>query len=438
MFAPARCDPIRCLDDGGLFMIWLLVGYMWLFVHRPFEVWPWLGALHVERVYMFATILYWAMAAPKTWLSCRNNVPAFLLAGTYVFGAMTSPYANFDYVADWFKILVFYVLLITSIRTERDLRILVIAFVCISALQELHSLREFMCGRHKYEMGVKRLIGVDVTLGHPNSMGASVDYALPFLLPVWTFARRRWQQLAVVAMFVIGAICVLLTGSRSSFVGLAALVGVAAAFSRYRWCVFPTLFVAAVIIWASLREDLQNRYLSLIDPSKGVGAATDSAEGRTKSFLDGMKSFSENPLFGAGLGSYYAKTKFYTHNLYNEAMGELGVFGLLVIVGFAWGIGGDFLESRRLRSDAPDSDEQFLYWVCVAAFSTCLMLFFLGWGAHNLTRHNWLWCGAFSGAAVQFLRQRRLALQNEEWALAADSPYDGAVWGHDAGSYETS
>ena len=25
-------------------MIYLLIGYMWLFVHRPFEVWPWLGA----------------------------------------------------------------------------------------------------------------------------------------------------------------------------------------------------------------------------------------------------------------------------------------------------------------------------------------------------------------------------------------------------------
>ncbi len=24
-------------------MIWLLGGYMWLFIHRPFEVWPWLG-----------------------------------------------------------------------------------------------------------------------------------------------------------------------------------------------------------------------------------------------------------------------------------------------------------------------------------------------------------------------------------------------------------
>ena len=29
----------------------LVAGYMWLFIHRPFEVWPWISAYHVERVY---------------------------------------------------------------------------------------------------------------------------------------------------------------------------------------------------------------------------------------------------------------------------------------------------------------------------------------------------------------------------------------------------
>ena len=30
-------------------MIYWLGGYMWLFIHRPFEVWPALGALQVEQ-----------------------------------------------------------------------------------------------------------------------------------------------------------------------------------------------------------------------------------------------------------------------------------------------------------------------------------------------------------------------------------------------------
>ena len=45
-------------------MPWLLVGYMFLFVHRPFEVWPVLGDLRVERIYMLVMIVAWTVAAP--------------------------------------------------------------------------------------------------------------------------------------------------------------------------------------------------------------------------------------------------------------------------------------------------------------------------------------------------------------------------------------
>ena len=31
----------------------------WLFVHRPFEVWPILGAIQLERVYVLITLVCW-------------------------------------------------------------------------------------------------------------------------------------------------------------------------------------------------------------------------------------------------------------------------------------------------------------------------------------------------------------------------------------------
>ena len=50
-------------------MHWLLIGYMFLFIHRPFEVWPALGDLRVERVYMCATLAVWVLYPGKRWLS---------------------------------------------------------------------------------------------------------------------------------------------------------------------------------------------------------------------------------------------------------------------------------------------------------------------------------------------------------------------------------
>ena len=49
-------------------MRWLLVGYMFLFIDRPFEVWPWLGDLHVERAYMLFIMAVWLVYPGKRFL----------------------------------------------------------------------------------------------------------------------------------------------------------------------------------------------------------------------------------------------------------------------------------------------------------------------------------------------------------------------------------
>ena len=44
-------------------MLYILLGYMFLFIHRPFEIWPALGEYHVERVYILAAALVWLICA---------------------------------------------------------------------------------------------------------------------------------------------------------------------------------------------------------------------------------------------------------------------------------------------------------------------------------------------------------------------------------------
>src|SRR4051812_3240245 len=59
--------PLTLTTDGTT-MRWLLIGYMFLFIDRPFEVWPWLGDLRFERVYMLVTLAVWAVYPYKRWL----------------------------------------------------------------------------------------------------------------------------------------------------------------------------------------------------------------------------------------------------------------------------------------------------------------------------------------------------------------------------------
>src|SRR5262245_65266797 len=98
-------------------MIYLLGGYMWLYVHRPFEVWPILGIMQLERVYMILMLIFWAAAARKSWLS--NRLYLALGGFTLILGAawLTSPVMDIgaDTIENYLKVAVFFMLVVTSV-----------------------------------------------------------------------------------------------------------------------------------------------------------------------------------------------------------------------------------------------------------------------------------------------------------------------------------
>src|SRR5258708_1328226 len=144
-------------------MIWFLIGYMFLFIHRPFEVWPTLGEHRIELVYVLLTGVMWLATSEKIWLPNPLNKAVFCFACAVLICGMASPWsdASLDTVAKFFKMSVFYFFLITTVRKPEDLKKLIGALLCIMVLYMAHSLREFIFNnRHSFQMGIRRLIGV--------------------------------------------------------------------------------------------------------------------------------------------------------------------------------------------------------------------------------------------------------------------------------------
>ena len=75
-------------------MIWLLGGYMWLFVHRPFEVWPVLGALQIERVYMLVMLVVWLVSPGKGWVPNRIHCAMAFFTLLLTASWLLSPYMD--------------------------------------------------------------------------------------------------------------------------------------------------------------------------------------------------------------------------------------------------------------------------------------------------------------------------------------------------------
>src|SRR5215204_5330870 len=114
-------------------MHFLLLGYMFLFIDRPFEVWPWLGDLHFERIYMLVTMGVWLIHPGKKWLPNPQHFAYAAFAGAVLAAWGTSRWmeATQPKVEDWFKIVVFYVLLVTTVHDEKGLKRMVLGFLAV-------------------------------------------------------------------------------------------------------------------------------------------------------------------------------------------------------------------------------------------------------------------------------------------------------------------
>ena len=399
-------------------IIWLLAGYMWLFIHRPFEVWPSLGDLHIERVYMVATIAYWAVAAKKQWIGNRLTWAFAFFWGVFLVSWVQSPYASFtsEGVEDYFKVALFYILVITSVRDERELRLLTVLYAVAVGVYMAHSLWEYHNGRGEYRMGTWRMVGVDFTNGDPNTFAATVVYSLTLAFPLWHECRSKWQRIAVLGYGAMAVACVLLTGSRTALVGLCLLAVVATSLSKYRFRLALLLALAVPLVWNIMPADRQNRFLTLIDPSYGPKNAQMSAEGRIQGWWNGVSLWKEHPILGVGPGAFGRATGlgFQSHHLYGQILGEVGTLGAIAFVSVLTAFVLNAVEIRRLCRQGPQGLESHESRLNNTIMLTVALLLVLGFGGHNLYRYTWLWFGALQVIALNCVRQETRTCGQQE------------------------
>jgi O-antigen ligase len=412
-------------------MIWLLGGYMWLFIHRPFEVWPWLGELQIERAYMILMLVYWVVQPNRGWLPNRIHAALAFFLLVLTAGWLASPFAALpesqDLVENYWKIIVFYVLVITSVRDAAGLRLLVMLYLIAVSLYAGHSLVEYLHGRIQWRMGISRMIGVDSTFGDPNAFAAGLVYTVPLTLPFWAERPPAWGKALLLGFTGLIVLCLLLTGSRAGFVGLG-LAGLMAMVAAGRRKTAVGLIAAAAVLvpiaFMCLPEELQNRYLTIIDPSVGPRNAQTSADGRWEGLMAGLQIWQQNPMLGLGPGSFRAATgrDIASHNLYGQVLSDLGTLGALALAGLVVCYALNWLEARRFFRGHPEQARGFPFYVSRAIAINVVLLLFLGACGHNLYRFHWVWFAAFQAAALHCVRRRAAALtaEREENAQEAE------------------
>jgi O-antigen ligase len=392
-------------------MIGLLIGYMWLFIHRPFEVWPALGAIRLELVYVISCIIYWLLCFPqKTWVSNRLNLAFSFFWAVFLLAWVASPFQDkcTKAVEDYFKYVVFYLLIMATVRDEKQLKALTLGYLVAVGLYMTHSFREFLCGRHEFRMGIVRMIGVDATFNDPNTFAATILYSLPITLALWPEAKNKKHRLLLLYYTALTVECIVLTGSRSGFVGLVCFSLFASRRIFRKKSLLLLMLGVVPLAWLVMPAGLQNRFWTLIDPSVGPANAQGSAEGRTQGLLDGITLCGRSPMLGFGPGAHGMAMGhgFQPHNLYGQTLGETGTLGAIAFLSILAGFVANHLEIRRLGRQDPAGRGQFPVNLSHAILISVALLLIKGYGDHNLYRYTWLWFGALQAIAVHCMRQR--------------------------------
>jgi hypothetical protein len=388
---------------------------MWLFVHRPFEIWTWLAAMRIERVYMSCIIVLWLLGGCG-----QRSMGNIFTAGVFAFTAaltaatMFSPFTNVlanVVFQDWLKYMVFYAIAMTSIKNEKDLKILVSGFIVACFLFIAHSYWEYLHGAVVYIVGASRLIGVGVTFSEYNDYGTLIVCMLPLILPMVTLCKKPWHYLFVWGYVLLTLRSVQLTGSRTGFIMLVAALFLPVLCSKHRFSMLAVVLVAAPIGWAVMPESLQNRYRTIWDPSINEMAEANK-RGRITGFYDGMTNWSNFPIFGVGVAQHGTATGggFEAHNLPGQVAGETGTVGVAAwffmftcfgINHFAAWKHYQYLQSKNLGKEG-----LYCWRVSLAVMFGIFLSLLQGLGLHNGYRFQWVWYGAFQALAVSLLQEK--------------------------------
>jgi len=400
-------------------MIWLLVGYMWLFVHRPFEEWQILATIRLERSYMMCVILAWIISLltepdKKRPLGNIFTPAVFLYTFAIAVATLLSPYtdvlSNDDFI-DWLKYLVFFVILMTSVKTEKDLKIITTGFIVACFLFMAHSYWEFLNGRVLYAVGTPRLVGVGVTFSEFNDYGTLIVCLLPMIFPLVTLCKKYWHYLFILGYVLLTLRSVMLTGSRTAFIMAVGLLILPILFSRHRFKLIPIMLIVAPIGWFVMPESLQNRYRTIWDQDINE-EATASLQGRSAGFYGGLANWTTSPLFGVGPGMHGRALgqSHQAHNLAGQVAGETGTLGIVTFLCMlsCFGINHysiwknyKYLQEKKLGKEG-----LYCWRVSVAVMYAFMMLMLQGLGLHTAYRFPWIWLGAFQALAAMLMQEK--------------------------------
>ena len=309
----------------------------------------WLGSLYKRRGVVRATIT-------------RHRRLLTAAIGMIVWLSLSLVWASdLDLAAEdlwrWYVLLMIFVIVLTTVTTERALRWTLFAFIAGAVISVVIGVADgSFTGTAD---GAARLEG---GAGDPNYLAASIvasSIVAVSLLALRIGLSARWLIAAALVTLIAGLV---LSGSRGGF--LAAGAGVLAAFVVFKYRRAYVLAATAVILGIGA--------LAFLNVPDAWDRVTDFNEdnGRSSLWIVGARMWEDHPVGGVGLNNFVVHSADYVrepgtlentelvverphvpHNTYLQILAEAGIVGLALFIAFCFGcVRAAILAARRFES----------------------------------------------------------------------------------------
>jgi len=380
--------------------------YMW----RPAENYPVLAPLRLEFV-----IGALASAAMIVQRFREQGMVAFdntrvsrllLLVGLTIAVSVPFAYSPSRAMAGFeafLKLGVWYLLVVHLLTTPVRFRVFSVVFLTAICKLSFDALRSYFGGGWvKYAQGIDRLIGQNDAAGDPNHFAATCAATIPILLLLAFQKRLRWYRLFPAGGVVLLTVALSLTGSRSGFLGLLAMLIYLWAKTRHRLVIGLVGMSVLAAGFVVLPEQYKIRY-STITAEERDG----SSQGRIDIWKTGLRMIADRPLNGVGIGCFavasaigYSDAWLESHSLYVQVPSEVGLIGAVVFFAYLFEL---FRFSSRSRRELLKREDKFWFEETVlrAIPAGLVALLVTGVFGHSFMRHTWYLYGAMIVAAIR-------------------------------------
>ncbi|MBO5179154.1 MAG: O-antigen ligase family protein [Clostridia bacterium] len=242
--------------------------------------------------------------------------------------------------------MMFYFVIVNSITTKKQLKVMLNIFVIIGALVSLFGIYQYLfAGSFASSSFVDKEMFEDIktrvngTFDNPNVLGEYLLFVIPIIASLF-FAEKSWmKKIFYMGLGGVSIICLALTYSRGCYLGILLALAVFLLLINLKWIIAFILGVIAAP--AFLPQSIINRFSSI---GNMADSSTSYRVSIWKGAIDMIKDYWYRPI-GQGttafnsiypLYSYSGVGAQHSHNLFLQLLIETGIVGIISFLGIIY------------------------------------------------------------------------------------------------------